>query len=352
MIWTPFQKKPKRSLGVDIGTSSIKVVELSGEKERPKLENYGFSLPPASLETFRTFKENALSLSTNKISQTLVAVLKEAGISSNQSTFAIPDFSSFFTNFKLPPMTEKEIPRAVHFEARRHVPLPLSEVALDWSILEKEPSKERASIKILLVAVPREVINQYKEIARLTGLNVQALEPEAFALRRALVKKEDKRLICLIDIGAQSTTVNLVENAILKSSHSLDFSSNRLTQVLVSSLEVNQERAEQLKKEYGLHSSKIADLFLPLINLLLSEIKKITKNFAQTEGREPVLYVLAGGMALLPGLRKYFEVALGKKVIIADPFAGISYYSILETILSETGPAFSVAVGAALRGLE
>ena len=127
---------PRNCLGIDVGTSSIKIINLSKIGSRVKLENYGETSAVAFYEkSFRTFEENTLSLSTQEISRAIKAILSEAKIREKKAVFSIPDFSSFFTNFQLPPMTKEEIPQAIHFEAPQHIPLPLSEVTIDWQII-------------------------------------------------------------------------------------------------------------------------------------------------------------------------------------------------------------------------
>lgn len=363
MISIPFFKKaPKSFLGIDVGTSSIKIVDLAKRGTTPKLENYGefkaLSFPEKPL---RTFFKDTFFLSTQEVSKAIRAVLKEAGIKTREVNFSIPDFCSFFTSFKLPPLTKSELPQAVKYAARSYIPLSLVEVTLDWSIISGAVSdKEKNPIEVLVVAIPNEVINQYREIATLSGLGLKALEAEAFALARALARDET-RLISLVDIGARSTIVSILEGEILKSSHSFNISGNEITEVFAKGLNIDYNKAEELKMKYGLifkdadkivSQQKIREFLLPFIDLILAEIKKVFRDFYQREGKEVEVVRLAGSSSLMPGLIEYFAERLGKEVLIADPFSGFSYPPILEDILKKNGPGYSVAVGLALKGLE
>jgi type IV pilus assembly protein PilM len=179
MKWFSFKlkKTPKSFLGIDIGTSSIKVVELGRKGQTIKLINYG-EVKTASLQKspFRIVERDGLLLSDREIAAAISAIFKEAGIESREANFSIPDFSSFFTTFELPPMSQKELESAVKYEARSYIPLPLSEIALDWTIIEgKVSDKTKGNLGILAVAIPNEVINQYQEIASLSGLQIKAL---------------------------------------------------------------------------------------------------------------------------------------------------------------------------------
>lgn len=356
MIFSSFKIIPNRALGIDIGTSSIKIVELSRWGERIKLENYGEMAATTFYEKpFRTFEKSTLLLSSQEIAKAISAILIEAKIKERKSIFSIPDFSTFFTTFDLPYMTEEEVPTAVQYQARQYIPLPLSTVTLDWQIVEgKFSNKKKTPIKILTVAVPNEVINQYQEITKLANLQLLAIEAEVFSLTRSLIG-EDKRVISIIDIGAQSTTCNIIEKKNLKISHSFDLAGNELTYAIAKSLNISYKEAEDLKRQCGLKESKeinIVQILLPLIDTILAEIEKIFNNFYQAEKKEIQKVILAGGTALLPGLKEYFFEKFKKDTEIANPFSEIFYPPILDKTLKEMGPAYAIAVGAALRGLK
>lgn len=360
MRWFSFKvkKTPKNFLGIDIGTSSIRVVELSRKGQSLKLINYG-EIKTASLQKapFRTVEKDTLLLSNRETSAAILAILREAGIQTREVNLSIPDFSSFFTNFELPPMSQKELESAVRYEARSYIPFPLSEITLDWTIIEGDVSnKVKAPLEILVVAIPNEVINQYQEVATLSGLRLRALEAEAFALSHSLARNE-KKTVGIVDIGARSTTCNILENGILKISHSFNISGNELTGILSRSLGVDYEKAEELKKGIGLAGAETAEqnireVLLPLIDLILAEIKKIFGNYYRRENKEVEKIILAGGTSLLPGLKEYFFEELKKEVEIANPFSRTIFPPILEETLKEMGPGYAIAVGLAIRGLE
>lgn len=371
MVWFPFKIGLKRCLGIDVGTSGIKIIELSLRRERIKLEKYGEATARIFYEKpFRTFEKSTLLLSNQDIARAILAVCKETKISEKKAIFSIPDFASFFTSFDLPPMSKDEVSQAIRFEARHHIPLPLAEVTLDWSIIEgKLSDRKKVPLRILLVAVPNSVINQYRQIVVLSNLELKGLEVEAFALARSLIK-DDKKVIALLDIGAQSTICNIVDQGILKVSHSFDVAGNELTHVLAKALNVDYQEAENLKKIHGLRflisgavankknqepsliTKKVGEILRPLIDLILTETKRTSQSFYQTKGKKVQKVIIAGGSALLPGLKEYFSKDLKKEVEVANPFSDILYPPILEETLKKIGPSYAIAVGMALRGLE
>jgi type IV pilus assembly protein PilM len=372
MIRLPFFKfGAKSSLGVDIGTSGVRIIQLSLQRERIKLEKYGEIEARTFYERpFRTFEKSTLLLSNTDIARSILAICKESNISERKAIFSIPDFASFSTNIDLPPMTKDEISQTVRFEARHHVPLPLAEVTLDWSIIEGDLSdKKKTPLTVLLVAVPNEIINQYRQIANMSNLELEGLEVEIFGLVRSLVG-EDKKTIALLDIGAQSTTISIIDQGILKVSHSFDVAGNELTQVLSKALNVDYKKAEEFKEKQGLKSlvsnipedgknkkpslitRKVGDILKPLIDLIITETKRTSQNFHQTKGKKVQKVIIAGGSALLPGLQDYIADDLKIETEIANPFSDITYPPILEGILRKMGPSYAIAVGMALKGLE
>jgi type IV pilus assembly protein PilM len=356
MAWFPFKfkKAPKNFLGVDIGTSAIKIVELNRKGDHVRLVNYGEVKISPPEETKAAF--NVLSLSNQEIAKAIGAVLREAEIETKEVNFSIPDFSSFFTSFNLPPMSQKELERAVKYEARSYIPLPLSEITLDWQVVETSaPDKKTTPLKILVVAIPNEVVNQYQQISLLAGLQLNSLEAEIFAVSRPFMKNDEKA-VAIIDIGARSTTCNIFEKGILKTSHSFNVSGNELTEILSRSLRIDYGEAEELKKKHGLTEAPsieqdVKDVVLPLINLILSETEKTFRNFYQQGNQEIQKVLLAGGSALMPGLKEYLSAELKIKTEVANPFFHISFPPILDDTLKEMGPSYVIAVGLAVKGL-
>ena len=260
-------------------------------------------------------------------------------------------------------ISKEELPRAIEFEARRYIPLPVSEVTLDWQITEGNFSDKKNKLKILLVAVPNEIIRQYKSVAALCGLELVALEAEVFGLVRSLAGTE-KKTICLVDIGYRSTTVSIVDKGVLKLSHSFDISGNDFTQQVAKSLGVDFKEAELLKQKHGLlpdSGKKVDEILYPLVDLILAELEKIFNFISKKEGKKVEKVILSGGLSRLPGLKNYFSVRLNsnleknevrKEVIIGNPFTSLFYPPILEESLEIMGPSYAVAVGMALRGLK
>lgn len=345
---------PKKMVGIDIGTASIKVVELSRWGQGKTLENYG-QIQSASLykEPFRNVEKGSYLLSNYFVSRAVRAVLDEARIKTKAVIFSIPDFSTFCTSFELPPMTKAELPDAVYYNASQFIPLPVTETTLDWKLIGGTPGDSQSALQIFLVAIPNQTVEDYQKVAQLAGLELYAVEAEALGLARSLVR-ENRNCICLVDIGVQSTTINIIEKQNLKKSYSIDFAGSQLTYSIASALGLGHLEAEELKNKEGLVSKReeISKTLYLLIDPLIIEVKKILADFYQQEGKEAEIIYLTGGTSGLPGLKEYFAEVLKKKVEIPNCFSELLYPPILGKTLEEMAPSFSAATGVALGGLQ
>ncbi len=349
---------PKRAVGIDIGTSAIKVLELSSVAGKVKLENYAqFSFKNVSKSFFSSFQKGSVLFSTKSIVEALKKLLLAAKIQPKNAFFSIPDFATFFATFSLPPMTKQEIPFAVEAEAKRHIPLPLSEVVWDWKILSKTKEGDKEKPQILLVATPRDILAQYQVIANQLNLTNFSIEPETFSLVRALAK-EEKGAVAIIDIGFKTTSCSIALDGNLRISHSFDFSGDDMTERVAKHLGIDFVLAEKLKRKYGFFPTTIPEgksivkILEPAVNLIFREISYFLENFKNKEKKEVTKIILAGGEANLPGLLQFCQNYFKKEVELANPFKNIIYPKVLEKKLLAMGPTFSVVVGLAKRGLE
>ena len=351
-----FKIKPRSFLGIDIGTCSIRIAELERKGKEIMLSNYGEAITTLSeKKSLKTFGKDPLLFSDDKIAEDIRSICKEAGINTKDANFAIPDFCSFYTTFVLPEMAKEEVYQAVQYEVRPYIPLPLSEITLDWIITEGEPSK--TPLRVLVVAIPNDVISRYQGIAIAAGLNLRILEPEVFSLARATVEsgEESTKTVGLIDIGARSTTCSILDKGVLKSSHSFNLGGNELTGTLARSLNISYNESEEIKRTSGMmdlggHSSK--SILTPLIDSILEESKKVFRDYYKQEGKEIQKIILFGGSSLMPGMKEYIAEETKKEVSFADPFKEISYPPVLKKSLKEKRMLLSIPIGLALKELK
>ena len=292
--------------------------------------------------------EGSLLYSSKEIAEGLNHLLKETGIKTRRAYFSIPDFVSFFTSFTIPPMKEEEISSAVEFHSRQYIPLPISEVSLDWFVDEDGGGKDE--IKINLIAVPNEVIEQYREIARICGIEIISLEGEMFALVRALAR-DKKDPVVIIDIGEQSTLLAIAENGKLKTTHSLEIAGNMLVKQVAKHAEIEYNDARDVVMGHGIVEETVGRAVASLLSSLFSEISRVIDIFEKKEEKAVSEVIIAGGFSLLPGVVKYAEDAMDKKVTTKSCFEGIKHPEILNEELTKISHSHSIALGVALSGV-
>lgn len=335
-----------KSTGVDIGVSSIKVVELSRLSRKIRLENYAqLKARDPYHKPFRAFQQKSLLLAVDKITQALQASFAKAEMNPKKLIFSVADFLTFFTTFDLPPMKREELETAVKFEAEKYIPLPLEQVDFDWEIIQGNSDKEAE--KILLVSIPKDIVNQYHLVAQNLGIEDFILEPETFSLHRLFAY--DHQVTCLVDIGAQSTSITIGWPKIITVSHSLDISGYKMTEAIRQAMQVDIETAEKIKETQGLSGlSQVSSILEPLVKELVKGIQSTLQSPAVEQEISKI--ILTGGGSKTPGLIDYLKTALNLPVVEGEPFSQISYPRLLKERLTEMGPFFSVATGAALRG--
>lgn len=358
-----FSKKGPSVLGIDIGSSSIKLVQLKKKGGKAILETYGeISLGPyAGFEIGRS-----TNLNTDKVSEALKDLIGEANVTTKACGLSIPISSSLITFIKLPQSTEKHLETVIPMEARKYIPVPISEVSLNWWVVPEEKEnisefqsgeaeKSEQSINIFLAVIHNDAIERNTSIVKYTSLESSFFEIELFSsIRSSLDQSLQPQMI--IDIGASFTKIYIVERGILRNSHIINKGSQDITISVSKSMGISFEEAERMKRTYGIvNGSKEKDLteitsltleyiFSESSRILLSYQKKYNKNIGKI--------VLSGGGVNLKGLKEYAQKIFQTECFIANPFEKVEFPAFLSDVLKMAGPEFSVAIGIALRKLQ
>lgn len=348
-----FKKKPKSLLGVDVGASAIKLVELSKDEGRRKLTNYAIIPLTEYIERIGSQSDSEFPKASNKeIAEAIKKAIKEAKIESRDAFFSVPVYSSFSTLIDFPNMPEKEIIAAIPFEAKKHIPVPVSEVVLDWSIINS--LGERPISQVLLVAVPKKVISNYKEISELADLTFCGLEEETFSLSRALVGN-DKSIVILIDVGARSISTSIVDGGYVRIIHNLEMGGARMTEVIARQMNLSLTHAEAVKKNMSIspttdgQESRLRGIGYSTLGAIIVEVRKIIDSYQNKYGRKVEKCILAGDGIRLAGFADYLTNKLTLDVSLGNPFARTVYPPKITPILKEIGPSLAVATGLAMR---
>jgi type IV pilus assembly protein PilM len=364
----------KQYLGIDIGSSAIKIVELAEEKKRPKLVTYGYVEQKNDILT-QTSQE-----AKDHIVKGIQEIQQKARTTSTQVVAALPSYTVFASVIRLPQMNKKDLVKAVHTEAAKFVPMPIDEMIVDWKILDddaltqhfaanqsasseqstdgsaKITSKQQKSLKILLTAAPKDLVSRYIDIFKQAKLQLVSLETESFALERTLIGN-DKSPIMMIDMGATATTISVVADSVPLINRSIDVGGMSITKAIANSLNIEPDRAEQFKRDFGLAQpnsngeSPIPKRIQFMMTSIINEIRYVLKQYeSQNQGTVKVdKIILAGGSAWLPNITTYLSQQLDVKVFLGDPWARVVYPMELKPVLQELGPRMAVSIGLAMR---
>ncbi|MEK7075889.1 MAG: type IV pilus assembly protein PilM [Patescibacteria group bacterium] len=332
-----FFSSKKSILGIDIGTTNIKIAQITSKDNVHTLETYG--LVNAAFDIDET-KEESIA----KTVLILKNLIEKSGVSTNKIVASLPNSAVFTSVIDLPPLKDNELKAAIEFEAKKYVPLPITEMTLSWSTIEKMPD---GKTRILLTAVPNSILRSYLKIFQQAKLEPVALEIEALALIRALIG-DDKGSILIIDVGAKSTHLNIVENGNLLLTRNIPMGGDTITQKIAESLKISMVRAEQFKKDFGLtQSNLIPENIKPILANIKSEAKQL-QGIYQARGKKFDKIMIVGGTANLPGLNEFFS-DMDAKIVNGDPLSKLTFPADLKPVISQYAENLSVAIGLALR---
>jgi len=335
-------------LGIDIGDSSLKMVELKKKNRQIFLSNYAFSENVSEINFMKVDDVNYLA-------RAVIKVRTEAGITARRVTASLPTFAVFSSIININSVDRKGLAAAVNEEAKKVIPLPLEEMTLDWKVVpdEKGQIPSKGSLRVFLTGSPKKLVRKYIDIFKAAKLDLASLETETFSLVRSLLG-DDKSTVMIVEIGANSTDLFIVKESIPVLNRSLAVCAATVTRALADKLGFTYAQAEQFKFDLSVALSADAKEALP--QLIVQTLEPIVTemqymlDFFHSQNAGPVeKVVLSGGGALLLNLADYLSSRLNLKVIVGDPWGRVHYPAELKPVLSEVGPRLAVAIGLAMR---
>lgn len=357
-------------IGLDIGASSAKMVQLRAAHGAAILETYGeIALGPYGDVSVG----KAVKLPPEKTAEAILALMKEANITGRSGGMSIPFSSSLVSIIDVPKTSPEQLKRMIPIEARKYIPVPVSEVTLDWFAVPADEEEEKSAFdrleartvmqtkgqEVLLAAIHNDTIRAYQTIASTIGLSVRFFEIEIFSTIRSTLG-HGVAPILVVDLGASTTKMYIVERGIVRMTHLQTLGGQQITEHLARSLNWEFEKAERIKRERGLVDSasfsvdendRIRTSLLSTLSRIFSEANRVLLSYGKRYNKAVPKIVLTGGGASLPGLEAVAKSELHADVSIADPFVRTEAPAFLSDVLRAIGPSFSVAVGLALRGL-
>lgn len=387
MAFSLFGKKQKTVLGIDIGAGGAKIVELREAKGRPHLATYAYT------ERVTDFEKGLID-DPKTLAEMIKKMRADAKMTATRAIAGLPIAAIFSSVMSVPAASGKELKEAIEWQARKLIPLPLSEMVLDWRMIgEKKPAQSpvvgrglietavtkshipglkafkregppelgKKSMRILLTGAAKALIAKYTEFAKSAGLELAALETEAYALIRSLVGK-DPSTIMIIDFGTVRTSIVIVEQGVPALTRSIHLGGMTITQAISRTLGASMTDAEQMKRDSEKLSSFGGEAGMPtllskIIEPLVTEAR-YSMNLYKTQqaevggGKLIEKIIVTGGSAHLPYLTTHLSSALNINAYVGDPWARILAHEDLRPVLDDLGPRFAVAVGLAMRDFE
>jgi type IV pilus assembly protein PilM len=334
-----FFSKKKSIVGVDIGTSYIKVAQVTHESKYKVLDTYGMVNVAGQIDMHNN---DAAILQTANALKTL---LSQAGVTSRRCVASLPNSAVFTSVIDMPKMSQKELDSAIKFEAKKYVPLPFADVSLSWSVLS---ASDNDKLKVLLIAVPKQVRESYLKVFETAGLELEIVEIEALALIRSLVVDTTKNDV-IIDIGAKNTGLNTIKQGLLQLTRNLNIGGDTITDKIAQSLNISMVRAEQFKKDFGVtQSTFLPEAIKPVLNIIKNEVRQLLTIYQSHNFRVDSI-ILTGGGANLPGIVEFFASDLAANVVLGNALAGVAYHKETEAVLQRFQTQLPIAIGLGLR---
>ena len=358
----------KRSVvGVDVGSSSVKVVQVRKENGVAVLETYGsLAIGPYADGVEVGKYANADEEVLHTVLSTLV---KESKVTAKEVGVTIPFHASLISFIEVPLLSDEKIAQMIPFEARRHIPVPLEDVSIDWfvvpsalfdrtdmSVFEDDAPKKQEQEekrKVLLIAIHNHELIKHRNIMDRTDLKPRFFEIEIFSTLRSVVY-EGRLPFVIIDMGARTTKFYVIEHGIILRSYFINQGGQTVTTAIANAEDIPFAEAERRKREqgFGISKKETRHAMSLVIDEIFSEANNAIRDFEQRYHQSVSKVILTGGGASMKQLLEEVKKKTNIEVEIANPFGRVRHPAFLADTLKETGSEFSVAVGAALRALE
>ncbi|MGK2905938.1 MAG: type IV pilus biogenesis protein PilM [Desulfuromonadales bacterium] len=345
-----FQKK-KDVIGIDLGSSSVKIVHLKEAKGGYQLAGLGMAMLPSE-----AIVDNAI-MDSRTIVSIVKGLVESQKIKTKNVATSISGHSVIIRKIQLPIMTEEEIEASIQWEAEQYIPFEISEVNLDFQILGPD-AHDSSLMNVILVAAKKEFVNDYVSLFKECGLNPQVVDIDCFAVENVYevgYGTNENEIVALIDMGASSMNVNVLRGGMSVFTRDIQVGGSAYNEEIQKRLGLNYEEAETVKlggELADVSAEAVADVMEDATESLTQEVQRSLDFFSATSSDEKVQKVfITGGVSCIPAVRTSLENRLGVEVHVIDPWRQIAFSEKdfdLE-YLQAMGPVYTVATGLAMR---
>ncbi|MGM0606959.1 MAG: type IV pilus assembly protein PilM [Candidatus Muiribacteriota bacterium] len=338
-------------VGIDIGSSAVKVVMIKQGKE-PVLTAFGVAHLP--LEGV-VVEGNIVDAAT--VTETLKELMKASKIKSGYNVGCLLAQNTIIRFIKMPIMKDDELKEAIKFEAEQYIPYSIDEVQISFFKLGEITEDEVEQNYILLVCTPKEIMNTYQTTLKNSGVNLKVLDVDCFGVINSVMHMVDPDSItAVVDIGASTTNIDIVRRGILDFHRNITIAGNNISNVIKDVLKLELSQAENIKKEEGRVAieesdrNEISDVINTIVEELASEIRR-SFDFFKAQSREKQIdrIILTGGTAKLANIDVFLANELGIEVVQAEPYEALSVNVPNAEQLEDYQQELTAALGLALR---
>lgn len=346
-----FFSTKKELVGIDVGSSSVKLVQLKEQKGSYTLQNVGiWRLPPEAIV------DNAI-MDSYTVVEAVKGLLKSLAVKEKEASSSVSGNSIIIRKIALPAMQPEELEEQIHWEAEQYIPFDINDVHVDFQVLESDgldPSK----MNVLLVASKKDIINDYLSVFNEAGIKLVVVDVDSFAVQNAFELSYDvepEEVCALINIGASIMNLNVVKLGTSLFTRDVQMGGNQFTEEIQKQFGLSGEEAEKMKISGDAASgARLLELIDKVNESLALEIRRSLDfyNSNATEGKINRV-LLSGGAAKTPHLIAAVSQRLGLPVEIMNPFQKIKFSEkeFDTEYLEQIGPLMAVAVGLAIRRL-
>ncbi len=312
----------KPVFGLEVAQTGLKAMAV--DRKKWTVRGYGnINLDPAKLNA-------SIEKGDGFLAKSITALLEKHLVGSLGSTrvvMSIPTARTFNRSLNLPLLSDADLLPAIALEAEQYIPIPISELYLDYEVTSRSKDK----VEVLLSAIPRAIIDHVSAAAVEAGLEVVVIEPGMNAVARLITKAEEGQLpTVIIDIGAASTDIAVLEKSI-RVTGGLAIGGNTFTLDIANKLKVSLENAHQLKVLNGLSASpkqaKLTAALEPSLNHIVSELKKVIRYYLERIGSQVKLeqIIIVGGGSNVPGIGEFFTNEMMMPARVASPWQLLNF---------------------------
>ncbi len=348
------KRKATPVLGLDISSTTVKLLELSYSGDRYRVESYAVS----SLPQDAVIEKNVNDV--DGVANAIRSVVAQSRTKLKTAAAAVAGSSVITKIIDMPEgLSEDELETQLTLEADQYIPYPLEEVAIDFEIQGPSPERDN-QVEVLLAACRRETIDARVEAIEGADLTSRIMDVEAYAMERAfsLVRHQlaldEDSTVAVVDIGATMTTLSVLNNGQTIYTREQLFGGKQLTDEIMRRYGLPLEEAGLAKKQGGLPDDYEPEVLEPFKDAVVQQVARSLQFFFSSSQYNDVDYIiLAGGVASMEGLSDLVQEKLGTPTAVANPFAEMSISSRVNAVaLSSDAPAMMIACGLALRSFD